>query len=1692
MPDRSVIRPTADLVSAKANPKTRSQRAAFGLLLVAALLSAALWISPAAPASEPVQSETLEQATSALENDQPGEGAMPVVTHPAAASGLSLAEADRSEALQTLEGVFAPLLETGLPTPAELNGADIRSPNVALLPDGSGLRPPSLLASSVPLVTESEDGAGYSPVNLRLQNTGGSFEPVNPIVPVTIPDELGEGISFQETGIAVRFISPEAERKATNSPAAGAFFPEVAEASDLSVSAVPTGVETDLQMRDPEAPDSSTYEFTIPSDAQLVKDSIGGAQVTRHGKVLMNIPPPTALDVHGESVPAELTVQGDRLSISVSPRPDSSYPILVDPLLETYNWQGEPIAKGVYAPHPNSYGVQNFFTTNRAEQWSPEETHDAYCSMVLSDNEIYTTGGASTSGLEIEGPECQPEKWMMAGEGAFWVYAPPHYWQQQEEGKVNEGYIQQLKLWNLKFSENRTTPSPYMTLGLLRQGGASWESVLQHPSGPGGSIAAGPTYEFTAKDSESKLAYVGLQALENIQENSEQYGKGDQGRAWLYVGSASVALSEPEASVPKIGSFAGPEEWLNNTPQALHFRVADAGLGVYSMHLASGRYESSQLYGCTGIGASPCPLEWSSAAPGAPQVMLDPTTLATGKDSVSILATDPLGHKSATTAFTVKVDHTAPAITLSGQATEEERLGPDRSTYQLSARAVDGTSVQPQSGVSTEKIELNGHVVATAEPHCATENCEVTLKANLTQVSPYAVPGVNHVTVIATDAVGNETTKQLELMMAAAPPTLKTSGTLVNQQQVGPSRPAYTLSVDAESHEAISPVVNSTPTYQSTFGTAGTGLANFNHPGAIARDAKGDLWVADVGNHRLLEFTETGTPIPLTGWAAVASNLSSPSGVAITASGRIVVLDKVSDKFFEVNEHGEFILSAGGTGTGEGKMLGATSIAVASTGSIWVADSGLHRLDVFSEGGTFQKTIPLPGSNAEVSSIAPTRNGGVWVDEPATGKVYEVTASGEVGVSLRTGPHPIESAATPIALTVDSSGNIWVAGGGNRIYVFDEAGWFLREFGTAGTGAGALSLEKPAGIVTDSSGHVWITNAGNNRVDKWSYTSGTAGSVEVSILIDGKNYVTPILNACGHQTCSIEKALTVSTAGLSVGTHTWTVKVKDQPGSLVEESGTFEVSPDTTKPTITASGPLIEAPEGWVEQEAYPLKVEATDGGSGVASLKAKIDGSVVAEKAQACGEGGCSLGLNTSISMAAYAGGAHKAELIATDGAGNVQTKTWNINVDPQGRVTSAEVEATLEAVEETSESVVVASNEEIEKATEAPASSFPTVNEGVTNIVSSGTQDTAEISKTESGSFASGLPEGTISVTAVGQSPGASTPVASQESLVVTGNAQGSVDTITRPVFNGVMQFQSIREESSPDEFSWEVELWSGQTLVAVDEEDAEVLDKDGKELFLITAEPAHDAVGTNIPTTLSVKGNVITLHVNFRGRGAVFPVISGTGWIGGITTEYVSAPMDEGELEALKAAQAQKEWEEAERVNREEVERAEAWENQPPSAEYIEINRLGPPQPVAPTDKSENPVAVASSASSWHPATIIEYEYTMCMPVLGCAAWKLNHWGFFRFNGQVAWYKPSGAHPHCEHASKLATVTLEYCDFSGNNYQRYGAGYHLSSQDLNYVHPGGAPVDEPQNITEYMYGDGYAEGHRTAHLCNPLSSC
>lgn len=594
--------------------------------------------------------------------------------------------------------------------------------------------------------------------------------------------------------------------------------------------------------------------------------------------------------------------------------------------------------------------------------------------------------------------------------------------------------------------------------------------------------------------------------------------------------------------------------------------------------------------------------------------------------------------------------------------------------------------------------------------------------------------------------------------------------------------------------------------------------------------------------------------------------------------------------------------------------------------------------------------------------------------------------------------------------------------------------------------------------------------------------SPQAGIASSQITVDGKE-VDASNPGCATQNCTLSRDWTLKSASFAPGEHTVVATVTDGAGVKTSKTLTIKIQADTTPPTLETWGDLREAPDGWVEQEGSGVEALAEDGtGYGVTSVSLRIDGKVVKSFDQSCTYGACYGALEASVDMAAYTGGAHSAELVAKDGAGNVSKDSWTINVNPSGVVPSSEATATIEAADETGEGSVVAPTSEVVDPAEIKEGNNPGLAIEGSNLESTGTGADSSMTVDAGDGFTIDNGKETFHIEPAKTTSSETDLEVANGVAGVAGNTTSGVDTVVRPIYDGIMAFQSIRMSTAPEGYSWEVQLHQEQELKVIDEGHAGVFYPDGTLALTITAEIAHDATGKEVPTSLSVsEGNVLTLTVHHQGKGFTYPVTAGPAWSTGYETVIVSGPPTKQEEEEEMAREL------AEQHARECAEGKAGCGLYAPVA----YESVGPPIPLP----SNNTDDEGASASSIRPHYKRHWSYNQCAyeGLGGCFVWYLPMEGTFEFNHKYAWWKNEKPHPKCPYSAHAASISESGCDWIGPNHQPdKKGGYHISAQVLYHVAPVNAPSEIYEPITEYMYASGYASGHNTDALCNPTVSC
>lgn len=267
------------------------------------------------------------------------------------------------------------------------------------------------------------------------------------------------------------------------------------------------------------------------------------------------------------------------------------------------------------------------------------------------------------------------------------------------------------------------------------------------------------------------------------------------------------------------------------------------------------------------------------------------------------------------------------------------------------------------------------------------------------------------------------------------------------------------------------------------------------YPYGVAVDSKGNVYIADSENNRVLKMTKSGdTYTQSTVVDGTTINTFVPKGVAVDRSGNVYIADfdncRVLKETPTGNTYSQSVVWEDNTLTSQ-----PYGVAVDPEGNVYIADPYHNRV---------LKAMPS-GSSYTDSTVADVAEGlsspyGVAVDN--AGNVY-ITDTDNGRVLRET---PAESSYTqsgvasgfgyPLGVAVDGSGNVYVADAqyANVLKETLSGSSYTQSAIADQTDNGLI---EPIGLAVDGSGNLYIVDRSNNRVLKLALSGVDFGSVAV-------------------------------------------------------------------------------------------------------------------------------------------------------------------------------------------------------------------------------------------------------------------------------------------------------------------------------------------------------------------------------------------------------------------------------------------------------------------------------------------------------------------------------------------------------------------------------------------------------------------
>lgn len=450
----------------------------------------------------------------------------------------------------------------------------------------------------------------------------------------------------------------------------------------------------------------------------------------------------------------------------------------------------------------------------------------------------------------------------------------------------------------------------------------------------------------------------------------------------------------------------------------------------------------------------------------------------------------------------------------------------------------------------------------------------------------------------------------------------------------------------------------------------GTGTAaQFSAPRGITVDAAGNLYVADASNHTIRKVSSSGVVTTLAGVAGSAGTTADtpakfhePFGVAVDSAGTIYVSDTNNNAIRKITPAGVVTTLAGGAGPGYADATGTAAkfkephgIAVDAAGNVYVADYENHVVRkvtptgvVTTLAGTANATGTTDGQGAAarfmaLQGLTVDGTGNVYVADGGSRSIRKITPSGLVSTVIGGSSNPVFG--SPRGLTIDATASaLYVTDFSAHIVmkvtlpggvVSTVAGTAPTAGSTDGTPTSAL-FNAPSSIAMDSANNLYVADTANNTIRKISSlgsVSTLAGLAGRSNSVDGKG-----------DAARFEEPYAVATDGtyVYVADHTdHTIRKVSRDGTvttLAGKAGTF----GSTDGTGTAA--RFNTLTG-IAADSFGTVYVADSGNATVRKITAT---GVVTTLAGKAGTKGSTDATGTAARFAAPSG-------IAVDSAGNV-----------------------------------------------------------------------------------------------------------------------------------------------------------------------------------------------------------------------------------------------------------------------------------------------------------------------------------------------------------------------------------------------------------------------------------------------------
>jgi uncharacterized protein (TIGR03437 family) len=274
----------------------------------------------------------------------------------------------------------------------------------------------------------------------------------------------------------------------------------------------------------------------------------------------------------------------------------------------------------------------------------------------------------------------------------------------------------------------------------------------------------------------------------------------------------------------------------------------------------------------------------------------------------------------------------------------------------------------------------------------------------------------------------------------------------------------------------------------STLGTSDPSPLKLKTPAGVAVDASGNLFIADKGNHRIVERTAAGVWSVVAGTGtsgfsgdngpATKATLSFPAAVAVDAAGQLYIADTLNSRIRLVTTAG-LITTIAGTGrpsySGDGgpatnaALYDPPGVAVDTAGNVYVADANNERVRLL-------QVVPTVFSGGVVNAAS-------FAAEISPGALATVFGSGFAAGTTSAASLPLTNKLGGVSVNINNQAApvLFVSPGQVNFQVPFETSVGTASVTVSGNGLTSSAVNVPVmtaapGLFFDSSGHAIVQN----------------------------------------------------------------------------------------------------------------------------------------------------------------------------------------------------------------------------------------------------------------------------------------------------------------------------------------------------------------------------------------------------------------------------------------------------------------------------------------------------------------------------------------------------------------------------------------------------------------------------------------